>query len=457
MQVCCAGSIAAELHVFSALCARSRQFSLTTYVCAVRRPLANAPRGLTNPEGRTLFKSVNLAALGASGLIALVTAIYADAAVIPVLLVAGCWLATAAFNERAHGSAITAQSRLLDQRLEELGGRLGGAFDQCAGEFDTQLAGAHGEIQQTQELFKDAIEKLVASFTSMNEQSQTQQSLALKITSGHVGGSTDTAEGGFSKFVNETSTTLQFFVDNTVQGSRVAVELVENMDKITQQVEEVHAILGEIEGISKQTNLLALNAAIEAARAGEAGRGFSVVADEVRDLSGRTSQFSQQIRGAIAKVQDAVGITEKAIDRLASQDMTFALTSKQHVDEMMRDVQAVNRTMSESAAALSAVTREVDVNVNTAVTTLQFQDMVRQLLAHVIQRMDALNAVSAKLRELGAQLAAPQTAGVGRESQVRSLEKSCTELTELLVQVRQMTVHSPVRQVSMASGDVELF
>jgi methyl-accepting chemotaxis protein len=423
----------------------------------VCRPLANAPRSLTNPEGRTLFKSVNLAALGASGLIALVTVVYADAAVIPVILVAGCWLAAAALNEHAHRNAVVAQSRLLDQRLDELGGRLGGAFDQCAGEFDTQLAAAHGEIQQTQDLFRDAIEKLVASFTSMNEQSQTQQSLALKITSGHVGGSAETTEGGFSKFVNETSTTLQFFVDNTVQGSRVAVELVENMDKITQQVEEVHAILGEIEGISKQTNLLALNAAIEAARAGEAGRGFSVVADEVRDLSGRTSQFSQQIRGVIARVQESVHVTEVAIDRLASQDMTFALQSKRRVDEMMLDVQAVNRTMSESAVELSAVTREVEVNVNTAVTTLQFQDMVRQLLAHVIQRMDALNAVSAKLRELSAQLAAPQAPGAGHETQVRSLEQSCTELTELLAQVRQMTVHSPVRQASMASGDVELF
>lgn len=423
--------------------------------CAGR--LSSRRSGLTNAEGRRLFKTVNLAALGASGLIALATAVYADAAVIPVLLVAACWLAAAALNDHAHRQAAAAQAHLLDRRLDELGGRLGGAFDQCAGEFDAQLAAAHGEIQQTQDLFRDAIEKLVASFTSMNEQSQTQQSLALKITSGHVGEGNETAEGGFSKFVNETSTTLQFFVDNTVQGSRVAVELVENMDKITQQVEEVHGILGEIEGISKQTNLLALNAAIEAARAGEAGRGFSVVADEVRDLSGRTSQFSQQIRGAIAKVQDAVGITEKAIDRLASQDMTFALTSKQHVDEMMRDVQAVNRTMSDSAAQLSTVTREVEANVNTAVTTLQFQDMVRQLLAHVIQRMDGLNAVSAKLRELGVQLAAPQPPGAGHESQVRSLEKSCTELTALLAHVREMTVHGPVRQVSMASGDVELF
>ncbi len=411
-----------------------------------------------NREDGKLFNMVTIGAGIASLAIALATAMFADTAAMAVLLVAVIWMAAAVLTARAHRAEMAARVLETNARIDVLGGELGGAFDQCAGEFDAQLAAALGEIQQTQELFQDAIHKLVGSFTSMNTQSQLQQTLALRISNGEVtAAESEGGKAGFAKFVDETSTTLQFFVDNTVQGSRVAVELVENMDKITQQVAEVHDILGEIEGISKQTNLLALNAAIEAARAGEAGRGFSVVADEVRDLSARTSHFSQQIRGVISKVQDAVKITEKAIDRLASQDMTFALHSKQHVDEMMRDVQAVNETMAQSAVELSAVTREVEANVNTAVTTLQFQDMVRQLLAHVIQRFDALNGVSAQLRQLASQLAVAQSTESGDETRVRGIEQACRELSGLIEKARQLTIHSPVRQASMASGDVELF
>jgi methyl-accepting chemotaxis protein len=413
---------------------------------------------MMNLEGCKLFNMVTIGAGIASLAVAAATAAFAEAAVVPVLLVAAFWL-TAAFVTGRHCRRETAAlAQQCNARIDALGSELGGAFAQCAGEFDAQLHSAQGEIQQTQELFQDAIQKLVASFTSMNTQAQLQQTLALRISTGHHQDDVNpTDKGGFATFVAETSDTLQFFVDNTVQGSRVAVELVENMDKITSQVAEVHGILGEIEGISKQTNLLSLNAAIEAARAGEAGRGFSVVADEVRDLSGRTSQFSQQIRSAIAKVQEAVHVTEVAIDRLASQDMTFALQSKQHVDEMMRDAQKVNETIATSAGELSAVTREVEASVNAAVTTLQFQDMVRQLLAHVIQRIDALNGVSAQLRHLGGQLAGAESAGADPETRVRGIERACRELSALLEAARQMTVHSPVRQASMASGEVEMF
>jgi methyl-accepting chemotaxis protein len=108
---------------------------------------------------------------------------------------------------------------------------------------------------------------------------------------------------------------MQKVVDNVIMNSKLGMELVELTDRISKRAADVESILGEIAGIAKQTNLLALNAAIEAARAGEAGRGFAVVADEVRDLSTRTSQFSQQIAVVMKSMREGVSGAEDAIER----------------------------------------------------------------------------------------------------------------------------------------------
>ncbi len=382
------------------------------------------------------------------------------AGAIAVVTVAAGWLAFLLWHDQQMRRETAEREEQTRAHTGALVGNLGAAFAQCAGEFNSQLATSQGELDQAQGLFMDAIQKLVGSFTSINAQAQSQQKLALTITQGQapaVGAAGQDDGGGFEHFVAETSGILRFFVDSTVQSSKVAMGLVEKMEQITRQIGEVQSILGEIEGISKQTNLLALNAAIEAARAGEAGRGFSVVADEVRDLSGRTNQFSQQIRKTITHVQESVHVTGLAIDQMASQDMTFALQSKQHVDEMMADVQKVNTAMGAAAQELAVITRGVEENVNTAVSTLQFQDLVTQLLGHVKRRMDALTGVADKINAVAADLTANAAPTADEDGRAQGLRRACDELMELLTSVRQITIRNPVRQASMTTGDVELF
>ena len=327
------------------------------------------------------------------------------------------------------------------------------AIVRVSAEFSTQITEMRGEVSRAQNIFTEAIDKLVGSFQSMNLQIRRQQQLGMQIV---AGGGEGNSVAEFQTFATKTSETLRQFVDSVVENSRLAMSLVEMTDRITVQMREVRGMLGEIEGIAKQTNLLALNAAIEAARAGEAGRGFAVVADEVRDLSGRTSHFSLQIRGALSKMQLTIEATEQAINQMAAQDMTFALTSKGDVEVAMTGIEEMNRRTGETVSELNMIAEQVEVAVNQAIISLQFQDMVTQLLAHVKRRLDVLDEVVEDEQKMA--LALKNTSDPDAALRMLdNLREHVDTLSQKLNALKQGVNNNPVSQTGYDSGEVELF
>jgi len=144
----------------------------------------------------------------------------------------------------------------------------------------------------------------------------------------------------------------------------------EVIQKLADESKEIESVLDIIRGISDQTNLLALNAAIEAARAGEAGRGFAVVADEVRSLASKTQESTGLIQANIAMLQEGSMNAVTAIDgsldkaKLTDDSVTNALDSLNQIIEQVSTVSSMNIQIAAATEEQSSTVVEVNTNVN---------------------------------------------------------------------------------------------
>ena len=294
--------------------------------------------------------------------------------------------------------------------------------------------------RQVDGLLNTAIDQLTASFTNLNRLIGRQINIAASLTDRYS--DSDASEGGmnFQQFVVTTQQTLGLFVDSTIETSRTSMELVDSIDRITHKIGEIVKSTSDMDSIAKQTNLLALNAAIEAARAGEAGRGFAVVADEVRALSTRSSVFSEEIRTHINTVHKELQQADTAISHLAAKDMSFAMTSKKQVQGMLENLELMNGKTVHAVEELQQVSQAVADDVNTAITALQFQDLSSQLLAQVRKHAEQLEHFSTDLGGM---------AELTQEAQQNHLHTQRQQLSNKL--------HNPVSQTSMHAGEIDLF
>ncbi len=199
--------------------------------------------------------------------------------------------------------------------------------------------------------------------TAVTEMTQAVEEVASNAatTSSESKAASGTARRGQAQ-LSDTLSAISTLADNVLDASQQARNLAEQTRNISQVLEVIRAV-------ADQTNLLALNAAIEAARAGEAGRGFAVVADEVRSLAHRTGESTREIETMIDNIQRGTHQTVEALMTSADQarhTQTQAQAANQALGTIAQVVSGIdnrNRVIASAAEQQATVAREVDRNL----------------------------------------------------------------------------------------------
>jgi len=192
--------------------------------------------------------------------------------------------------------------------------------------------------------------------------------------------------------LNQSEGELSCIIGKLQEALAAKATLLQEIGALADLTEQLKTMARGVGEIAQQTNLLALNAAIEAARAGEAGRGFAVVADEVRKLSTHSGETGKHIGETVDTVNQAIARALATSQRYAQEDETLVRVSGERIGEVVQGFRGAATAVVEATAVLTAESQVVAGEISEVLVALQFQDRVSQVLGHVAADMERLKA-----------------------------------------------------------------
>ena len=258
-------------------------------------------------------------------------------------------------------------------------------LEQAVNIISTSADELSGSVEESTKMARTSADRLGEAATAMNQMNASSMSSTTKAQA---------LEG--ANIVNQALESIR----HVHEGS---LTLKEHMTALDQHTHNINQIMGVISDIADQTNLLALNAAIEAARAGEAGRGFAVVADEVRKLAEKTMASTTDVDNAIRAIQDSarksIAAVEETVTQIeqatsfANQSGTALQRIVADTDDSATQVSAIATASEEQSAASEQINRSIE-----EVSTMSGQTV--DAMHQAVQAIGALSTETAALSEL---------------------------------------------------------
>jgi len=264
--------------------------------------------------------------------------------------------------------------------------RLADDFDARTSSVISSLTAAARQMQQTAEKMTDASDRtsevssaVAAAATQADANVQTVAAATEELTAS-------------AREISQQINMVANMAGNASEEAQVTSKEVQNLQEMAVSVGDV---VGAIKAIAEQTNLLALNATIEAARAGEAGKGFAVVADEVKKLANETAQKTEEIDERVTRIQNAINSSVKAMDKIISnvKNIDEATTS---VTAAVEEQNAATGEIGRSVAEASAGTQQVSHNI---VTVQENAYQTGEASKTVLDAAGELSKLSVELRD----------------------------------------------------------
>ena len=268
-------------------------------------------------------------------------------------------------------------------RLEQVGNVVSSASSELS-----------AQIEQSDRGAAESAQRLSEAATAMNEMNATVQEVAKNA------GSASTASADTKEKAEAGAQVVEKAVRSIEQVHQMSLDLKDDMAQLNEHAQDITRIMGVISDIADQTNLLALNAAIEAARAGEAGRGFAVVADEVRKLAEKTMASTNDVGNAIRAIQESTAKSmtgvDNAVERIG-EATELANQSGQALQEIVATVEATGDQVNAIATASeeqSAASEQINQSI------VQVNEMSRQTAEAMTEAARAVSDLAAQAQGL---------------------------------------------------------